>query len=261
MTDKWLILPLSHAALGLDCATQNKHPWLNEVRTRACILDGVVEVATCKLSAYVHYEVHDILNLEHGGGDTVKSFRRLRLVDWCRQARLSLSMWKVSLRAGPSFKPMYFIIMSLRSKRRAFPSISCFLKRSACGARTGSISLIYCMTSSTVHRLGSWPLGLGLSRKLPEPVELLWCSSLEEDLRPEVSPVEFWERGLFFKCSDVATLFSMKDSPSVECRGIFGSFGDRGLLKSWRNRFVLRTGTAFRLSPKLLLSVVYVWLS
>lgn len=214
MTDEWLILPLSHAALGLDCATQNKHPWLNEVRTRACILDGVVEVATCKLSAYVHYEVHDILNLEHGGGDTVKSFRRL---DWCRQARLSLSMWKVSLRAGPSFKPMYFIIMSLRSNRRAFPSISCsrgirgkinlfvfssfkqscskvmnktdtfetftihlfiwmnewirtcFLKRSACGARTGSISLIYCMTSSTVHRLGSWPLGLGLSRKLPGP--------------------------------------------------------------------------------------------
>lgn len=41
----------------------------------------MVEVATCKLSAYVHYEVHDILNLEHGGGDTVKSFRRLRLVD------------------------------------------------------------------------------------------------------------------------------------------------------------------------------------
>lgn len=44
---------------------------------------------------------------------------------------------------------------------------TCFLKRSACGASTGSISLIYCMTSSTVHRLGSWPLGLGLSRKLP----------------------------------------------------------------------------------------------
>lgn len=146
-------------------------------------------------------------------------------------------MWKVSFRAGPSFKPMYFIIMSLRSKRSAFPSISCnkrrkkekwylvqskkyiwtqivvvhrvhseatvhqlhrakfkftfsnaehsyfkhlhccewihtcFLKRSACGARTGSISLIYCMTSSTVHKLGSWPLGLGLSRKLPEPEE------------------------------------------------------------------------------------------
>lgn len=40
------------------------------------------------------------------------------------QARLSLSMWKVSLRAGPSFKPMYFIIMSLRSNRRALPSIS-----------------------------------------------------------------------------------------------------------------------------------------
>lgn len=45
---------------------------------------------------------------------------------------------------------------------------TCFLKRSAWGASTGSMSLIYFTTSSTVHRLGSWPLGLGLSRKLPE---------------------------------------------------------------------------------------------
>ena len=40
-------------------------------------------------------------------------------------------MWKVSLRAGPSFKPMYFIIMSLRSNRRAFPSISCTDRKGA----------------------------------------------------------------------------------------------------------------------------------
>lgn len=123
----------------------------------------------------------------------------------CTQNRFSLSMWKVSLSAGPSFKPMYFIIMSLRSNRRALPSISwrrksleeskkrmrdhfgtaaewklhmhrikgdrgihtCFLKRSAWGASTGSICLMYCMTSSTVHRLGSWPLGFGLSHRLP----------------------------------------------------------------------------------------------
>lgn len=36
----------------------------------------------------------------------------------------SRSMWKESLRAGPSFSPMYFIIMSLRSRSRALPSIS-----------------------------------------------------------------------------------------------------------------------------------------
>lgn len=34
-------------------------------------------------------------------------------------------MWKESLSAGPSFSPMYFIIMSLRSRSRALPSISC----------------------------------------------------------------------------------------------------------------------------------------
>lgn len=31
------------------------------------------------------------------------------------------------------------------------------------------MSLIYCMTSSTVHRFASWLLGLGLSLKLPDP--------------------------------------------------------------------------------------------
>lgn len=49
------------------------------------------------------------------------------------------------------------------------------------------------------------------------PVELLWCSSLEGDLRPGVCTVEFGESGLFFKCSDAATLFSMKDSPGEQC--------------------------------------------
>lgn len=46
------------------------------------------------------------------------------------QACLSLSMWKVSLSAGPSFKPMYFIMVSLRSSSRALPSISCRSTRS-----------------------------------------------------------------------------------------------------------------------------------
>ncbi len=40
-------------------------------------------------------------------------------------ACLSLSMWWQSLRAGPSFNPMYFIIMSLRKSIKALPSISC----------------------------------------------------------------------------------------------------------------------------------------
>lgn len=224
---------VSHAALGLDCATQNRHSSLDEVRTGVCNTryGGLMEAATCKWSVYVQYAVHYILIPEQGGGGwSCSPVEGCCLVSWPPQGRLSLSIWKVSLRAGPSFKPMYFIIMSLRSNRSALPSISCFLKRSACGASTGSISLIYCMTSSTVHRLGSWPLGRGLSRKLPEPVKLLWCSSLEGDLSPGVSPVEFGERGLFFKCSDAATLFSMKDSPSVECRGILASFWGRGLL-------------------------------
>lgn len=38
---------------------------------------------------------------------------------------LSLSMWWHSFSAGPSLRPMYFMIMSLRSNIRAFPSISC----------------------------------------------------------------------------------------------------------------------------------------
>ncbi len=38
---------------------------------------------------------------------------------------LSLSMWWQSLSAGPSFRPMYFITMSLLSNIRALPSISC----------------------------------------------------------------------------------------------------------------------------------------
>lgn len=37
----------------------------------------------------------------------------------------SLSMWWHNFSAGPNFRPMYFIIMSLRSSIRAFPSISC----------------------------------------------------------------------------------------------------------------------------------------
>ncbi len=40
-------------------------------------------------------------------------------------ACLSLSMWWQSLRAGPSFNPMYFIIMSLLKSIKALPSISC----------------------------------------------------------------------------------------------------------------------------------------
>lgn len=36
----------------------------------------------------------------------------------------SLSMWWQSLSAGPSFSPMYFMMMSLRSSIRALPSIS-----------------------------------------------------------------------------------------------------------------------------------------
>lgn len=36
----------------------------------------------------------------------------------------SLSMWWHNFSAGPSFRPMYFMIMSLRSSIRAFPSIS-----------------------------------------------------------------------------------------------------------------------------------------
>lgn len=38
---------------------------------------------------------------------------------------LSLSMWWQSLRAGPNFSPMYFMIMSLRKSIKALPSISC----------------------------------------------------------------------------------------------------------------------------------------
>lgn len=37
----------------------------------------------------------------------------------------SLSMWWHNFSAGPSFRPMYFMIISLRSSIRAFPSISC----------------------------------------------------------------------------------------------------------------------------------------
>jgi len=36
---------------------------------------------------------------------------------------------------------------------------------------------------------------------------------LEGDLRPDTSAGEFGERGIFFKCSGAATLFSTKDSP------------------------------------------------
>lgn len=124
-TSRWSYV--SHAALGLDCATQNKHSSLDEARTGVCNTryGGLMEVATCKWSVYVQYAMHDILILEQGDEVGVQSFGRLRLVGWPPQARLSLSIWKVSLRAGPSFKPMYFIIMSLRSNRRAFPSISC----------------------------------------------------------------------------------------------------------------------------------------
>lgn len=47
----------------------------------------------------------------------------------------SLSMWWHSFSAGPSFRPMYFMIMSLLSSIRAFPSISCRKQR------TGRITL------------------------------------------------------------------------------------------------------------------------
>lgn len=67
----------------------------------------------------------------------------------------SLSMWWHNFSAGPSFSPMYFIIMSLRSSIRAFPSISCFLNSSACGANAvGSASLTNCITSSIVQEEG-----------------------------------------------------------------------------------------------------------
>lgn len=47
----------------------------------------------------------------------------------------SFSMWWHSFSAGPSFRPMYFMIMSLLSSIRAFPSISCRKQR------TGRITL------------------------------------------------------------------------------------------------------------------------
>ncbi len=100
---------------------------------------------------------------------------------------LSLSMWWQSLRAGPSFNPMYFMIMSLRKSIKALPSISCgkakqsiyykiysnilfwksaknnwitrnpenltcFLKSSACGpSACGSASRTNCITSSILQ--------------------------------------------------------------------------------------------------------------
>lgn len=57
------------------------------------------------------------------------------------------------LSAGPSFRPMYFIIMSLLSRRSALPSISCFRNRSACTASDGSCTAIKCITSSMVQSL------------------------------------------------------------------------------------------------------------
>lgn len=38
----------------------------------------------------------------------------------------------MSFSAGPSFSPMYFIIMSLRSSSSAFPSISCWDEEMQC---------------------------------------------------------------------------------------------------------------------------------
>lgn len=57
------------------------------------------------------------------------------------------------LSAGPSFRPMYFIIMSLLSRSSALPSISCFRNRSACTASDGSCAAIKCITSSMVQSL------------------------------------------------------------------------------------------------------------
>lgn len=54
---------------------------------------------------------------------------------------------------------MYFIIMSLLSRRSALPSISCFRNRSACTASDGSCAAIKCITSSMVQSL-VWPRGI-----------------------------------------------------------------------------------------------------
>lgn len=217
MTDKWVILHIPCCLRAGLCYTKINIPhWMRS--GQGYIIPDMVWWKLLQVNGQNMSGMQCIIYWSYNREDGwfgVQSFGRLRPVGWPRQARLSLSMWKVSLRAGPSFKPMYFIIMSLRSNRSALPSISCsrgeegntlrtvsftklsteltemytyqfflggghllphyerihtcFLKRSACGANTGSICLIYCMTSSTVHRLGSWPLGLGLSRKLAEP--------------------------------------------------------------------------------------------
>lgn len=72
-------------------------------------------------------------------------------------------------KAGPSFRPIYFIITSEFSKSRAFPSISCRLNRSAWLAKAGSVAAMWVMTSSTVQSAGS-PLGLDI-----------WLGSLTDD--------------------------------------------------------------------------------
>lgn len=61
---------VSHAALGLDCATQNRHSSSDEVRTGGCNTryGGLMEAATCKWSVYVRYAVHYILIPEQDGG-------------------------------------------------------------------------------------------------------------------------------------------------------------------------------------------------
>lgn len=99
----------------------------------------------------------------------------------------SLSMWWHSLSAGPSFSPMYFMMMSLRSNISALPSISCregrrrghsrtlvlerlcaaaaggsiltcLRKSSMCGPRVwGSASCTNRMTSSTDQEVTSLP--------------------------------------------------------------------------------------------------------
>jgi len=52
------------------------------------------------------------------------------------------------LRAGPSFRPKYFIIIAEVRRSKAFPSISCVLNASTCIDRDGSILEIFVIVSS-----------------------------------------------------------------------------------------------------------------
>lgn len=76
----------------------------------------------------------------------------------CRRPFTRLTRLQI-FSAGPSFRPMYFIIMSLLSNSNAFPSISCFRNKSAWTASVGSWAAIKCITSSMVQSL-VWPRGI-----------------------------------------------------------------------------------------------------